>query len=102
MLFDSEFETQIKFLASKSIAHSSLANELLTQCLEHRSCTTNAGLINELAIENTSKSLTTFCVSNYFRLQYTPVSCIPKPMQCSVPVTSSEILRVSWEGEIHR
>lgn len=55
MLFDSEFETQIKFLESKSIAHSSLANELVTQCLAHRSCTTNAGLIMNLQLRTQAK-----------------------------------------------
>ena len=57
MLFQSEFETQIKFPESKSISHSSLTNELLTQCLEHGSCAKNVGLINEPKIEKACKGL---------------------------------------------
>lgn len=57
MLFESEFETQIKFPESKSISHSSLYKELLTQCLAHGSCAKNAGLINEPKIEKACKGL---------------------------------------------
>lgn len=57
MLFESDFETQIKFLESKGTSHSSLNNELLTQGLAHSSCAKDVGLINEPKIEKACKGL---------------------------------------------
>lgn len=57
MLFESEFETQIKFLESKGIAQSSLNKEFPAQELAHGSCTPNVDLITELKIEKLCKDL---------------------------------------------